>query len=309
MNSKQGTSYILQFFILLALIAFALLASGFVGIIIWKLMAGGNLADMQKDMMNPANATAVKAVQLVSSMVMFLLPAVGFALIINRRPLRYLGLQTKFTLLQAGIILAIVFVGFYLSGALAELTNRIPISAKAEKIFRGWEKSYTDQVLVIAKMKNIGDYLFTLIVVALAPAIFEEALFRGTVQQVLQKGTRSPWVPILVTSIIFSAVHVSHYGFLSRMGLGIILGLLFYYSKSLWLCILAHFLNNGFAVTAMYVMSKKGKLNADSMDERFPIWYGAVALVIIIMLFIAYKNESKRAGTYYVDNTETPEYA
>jgi membrane protease YdiL (CAAX protease family) len=305
MNSRAGIPYISQFFILLGLLFGGFILAGAAAIAIWYVMVGGNLLNMEKGMLNPANANAVKVVQLVSSMIMFLLPALVFARIVNKQPAKHLGLKTRFSISQVGLVIAMVFAGFYLSGALAELTNLIPISAKAKATFEKMEKAYVDQVMVIANMKTFGEYLFSLIVIALAPAIFEEVIFRGALQQMMVKWTRSAWIGIIITSIIFSAIHFSYYGFLSRTFLGIVLGFMFYYSKSLWPSIIAHFLNNGFAVTAMYVYSKQGKLSKEVMDERFPIWYGVAALAVIVALFIAYKNESKKMGTYYLDNTET----
>lgn len=304
MNSKPRVPYISQFFIFLGLIAAAFLFAGIVALVVWKLMVGGSILQMDKQMLDPANANAIKVVQLVSSLVMFLFPALVFARIVNRQPFRFLGLKTKFSWMQAGLVLIIVFAGFYLSGALAELTNHIPISAKAESMFKKWEQTYTDEVMAIANMKSIGDYLYTLIIIAVAPAFFEELLFRGAMQQLFVKWTRSAWIGIIITSLLFSAVHFSYYGFLTRFALGIMLGFLFYYSKSIWLNVFAHFINNGFAVTAMYLMSRQGKLNASAMDEKFPIWYGIPALAIIIALFIAYKNESKKIGTYYLDYSD-----
>lgn len=305
MNSGTRIPYFSQFFILIGLLIGAFILAGAAAIVLWSSMVGGSLMDMEKGMLNPANADAVKVVQLVSSMVMFIVPAFVFARIVNKQPVKHLGLKTKFNISQVGLVVAMVFAGFYLSGALAELTNLIPISAKAKAMFEKMEKAYVDQVMVIANMKTFGEYLFSLMVIGLAPAIFEELIFRGAMQQLMVKWTRSAWVGIIITSIIFSAIHFSYYGFLSRLFLGIMLGFMFYYSKSIWLSILAHFLNNGFAVTMMFVLSKQGKLSKEIMDERFPIWYGVVALAVIIALFIAYKNESKKSGTYYLDNTET----
>jgi membrane protease YdiL (CAAX protease family) len=105
--------------------------------------------------------------------------------------------------------------------------------------------------------------------------------------------------------LFFSFVHASYYGFLARAGLGMILGYMFYYSKSLWLPIIAHFINNAFAVTMMYYMNKQGTLTTKALDERFPIWYGVIALGLIVALMIVFRNESKKLGTYYLDNTET----
>jgi uncharacterized protein len=305
MNSRPRVPYISQFFIFLGLMAAFLIFASLIAVLMWKVMVGGDLLQMEKQMLNPAYANAVKWMQLVSSMFMFLVPAFIFARIVNKQPVKHLGLKTRFNWVQAGIVVAMVFVGFYLSGALAELTTYIPISAKAEVFFKRLEKSYTDQVMAIANMKSIGDYLYTLIIIAVAPAFFEELLFRGAMQQMFVKWTRSAWVGIIITSILFSAVHFSYYGFLSRMVLGIVLGFLFHYSKSIWLNIFAHFINNGVAVTAMYLMSRQGKLSSATMDERFPLWYGVAALAVIVALFAAYKRESKKMGTYYLDNTET----
>ncbi len=305
MNSGTRIPYFSQFFILIGLLIGGFILAGAAAIVLWSSMVGGSLMDMEKGMLNPANADAVKVVQLVSSMIMFIVPAFVFARIVNKQPVKHLGLKTKFNISQVGLVIAMVFAGFYLSGALAELTNHIPISAKAKAMFEKMEKAYVDQVMVIANMKTFGEYLFSLIVIGLAPAIFEELIFRGAMQQLMVKWTRSAWVGIIITSIIFSAIHFSYYGFLSRLFLGIMLGFMFYYSKSIWLSILAHFLNNGFAVTMMYVLSKQGKLSKEVMDERFPIWYGVAALAVIIALFIGYKKESKKIGTYYIDNTET----
>jgi uncharacterized protein len=304
MTSRQRIPYLSQFFIFIGLLVAGFVFAGVTAIVVWQLMVGGPLLEMEKQMLNPANANAIKMVQLVASLVMFLVPSLIFARIVNPEPIKHLGLRTRFNWVQAGLVALIVLAGFFLSGALGELTNHIPISAKAEALFKKWEKAYSEQVMVMANMKTVADYLYTLVIIAIVPAFFEELLFRGALQQLMVKWTRSAWAGILITSIIFSAIHFSYYGFLSRLALGIVLGFLFYYSKSLWLCILAHFLNNGFAVTAMYFMSKKGKLTPAAMDERFPIWYGVLATAVIVALFITYRNESKKLGTYYLDNTE-----
>lgn len=256
-------------------------------------------------MMNPANAEAVKVIQLVTTAIMFMVPSLIFARIVNQHPLKHLGLKTKFNWIQVGLTVIIVFVGFALSGALGELMSMIPVSDKWETKFRALEKMYVDQVMVMANMKDTGDYLYTLLIIAIAPAIFEELLFRGALQQLLVKWTGLAWLGVLITSLIFSAIHFSYYGFLARAGLGIVLGYMFYYSKSLWLPIIAHFINNGFAVTVMYYMSKKGKLTPQTLDERFPLYFGVIALAAIITLLIVYRNESKKLGTFYLDNTAT----
>jgi uncharacterized protein len=126
------------------------------------------------------------------------------------------------------------------------------------------------------------------------PAIFEEMLFRGSLQQIMIALTRNAFIGILITSILFSASHVSYYGFLPRLFLGIMLGYLFYFSKNIWLSIIAHFLNNAYSLAVMFALSRTGKLNMEPLDETYPLYYGIIGAAVIILLFIAFDRESKK---------------
>jgi membrane protease YdiL (CAAX protease family) len=137
----------------------------------------------------------------------------------------------------------------------------------------------------MAHMTNLTDYLLAMLVMALAPAIFEEVLFRGAFQQVFIGWTKHAWAGIIITSILFSAIHFSFFGFLPRIALGLILGLIFFYTNNLWLSILLHFLNNGFVVTQLYILTAQGKSIDKVMDETMPIWWGCIALILLVVLF------------------------
>ena len=118
---------------------------------------------------------------------------------------------------------------------------------------------------------------------------FEELLFRSTVQPLFIGWTKNVWVGIIITSIFFSAIHFSFFGFLSRTALGIVLGLLFYYTKNIWLSILMHFLNNGLIVTQLYIVTLQGKSLEKAMDENFSIVSGINGLFILWLSFNALK--------------------
>ena len=84
-------------------------------------------------------------------------------------------------------------------------------------------------------------------VIAFLPALFEETLFRGGMQNLFSRWFKKPLLAIVVTSIIFSAIHGSYLGFLSRFALGFLLGWIYYRTGNIWLNIIGHFFNNAFA--------------------------------------------------------------
>jgi membrane protease YdiL (CAAX protease family) len=145
-----------------------------------------------------------------------------------------------------------------------------------------------------------------MIIIGLLPAIFEEVCFRGGIQNILMRWFKGPWIAIILTAIIFSAVHVSYYGFLVRFALGVALGLVFYYSGSLWLNIIFHFLFNGIQVTAMYASTIQGAKTSKDIEQNFPMWAGIIALVFIIYAFIYFRKISLAQQEKYVMPEEDP---
>jgi len=316
-KSKTGSYYFGQLGILIALIGGGLIVGSFLSLLSWMMMTGSMPKNPEKDMLNPAFANAAKIMQLVLSFAMFFLPAFFYALIKNRNPFRYLGFRSLVSSKQLLLIAGLVLAGIFLSGSLSEINQLIPIPKNLERTFHKWEDNYSDEIMAMATMKTFWDFLFSLVVIALAPAIFEEVLFRGGFQQLFIKWFGNPWVGIIVTSVIFSAVHVSYYGFLSRAALGIILGLLFFYSRNIWLNILLHFLNNAFGLTQLYFISKDGKIPKEAMDDNIPFVSGSVSLFAVLLLFAVtltviitfiqlFKKECTRIGADQLDNTFSP---
>ena len=100
------------------------------------------------------------------------------------------------------------------------------------------------------------DLFVNIVVMAVTPAICEELLFRGVIQNQLEKWFKNAHVAVWVAAIIFSAIHFQFYGFFPRMILGAALGYLLVYGKSLWLPIVAHCVNNSLAVIAAWGANK-----------------------------------------------------
>lgn len=296
---SKGISYASAFFILIGLWIAGFIAGGVLSIPIWMLMTGKGIMSMPAELLEPENVNAVRVIQVVSTAVTFFLPAYFTALIINRRPVKLLGFTMQFNFRQLLLALGIMFGAAIAAASLAQLNELIPIPKNAADYFRKLEDNYSTQVEAMTNIRTFGDYLISVVMIALLPAVFEETFFRGGMQNLLTRFSKKPWLAILITSFIFSVIHLSYYGFLARVCLGVVLGLIFYYSRSLWLSIAAHFFNNAIAVTQMYVLIKQGKPVKEAMNETYPMWWGIIGLILLYLLFMVFKRISAKAVRKY----------
>lgn len=105
----------------------------------------------------------------------------------------------------------------------------------------------------LTQFDNPGQFAIAFLVIAVIPAIGEELLFRGVIQNQVYFLTGRGHLAIWITAFFFSAFHLQFYGFLPRMLLGVLFGYLYYWSGNLIIPILAHFVNNGFTLTMVYL--------------------------------------------------------
>ncbi|MEO8412028.1 MAG: type II CAAX endopeptidase family protein [Ginsengibacter sp.] len=290
-NSKN-ISYVTQIGILIGLIGAGLVIGTLVSVAVWLMMTGRPVSAMATDMFKPQYYNAVMVVQAISTVLLFFLPVYFLALICYRKPLKFMGFNTNINYKQVLILLGILMLTFPLSGALAELNKIIPIPANLAIKFKGMEDSRAAQEAALININSFPRYIISLVVIGLLPGLVEEVFFRAGLQNILVRWFKGPWIAIILTAIVFSLVHVSYYGFLVRFALGVILGLIFYYSSTIWLAVLFHFLYNGLQVTALYIFTLSGTKDPKDIEENFPIWAGIVALVFIFYLFMQFRKNS-----------------
>ena len=294
-NDSKGISYTAGFFMLIAFAIAGLVLASIIGAQIWVQMTGKSFSDMQKGMSDPANSDVMKIIQAVTAIIGFLLPTLVTAALLSRRPIKLLGFSsTDIKPSQVGLVILLIGASLLVATSLSHITNAIPIPESWKIRFDRLEEEYNRQVSAIISLKNSKDYILALIIMAFLPALCEETLFRGGLQNFLTRGTNMPWLSIIVVSILFSLAHFSFYGFLSRFFLGVVLGALFHYSGKLWLSVLAHFINNALAITVLYISTQQGKPLQEAMKQDATSFWGILALPVVIGLFGLFKKVSVR---------------
>ncbi len=247
---------IVQLIILTAICGMsALIFSGVAIILVMGLFSEVNLVDMMS-INEASNINALKVFQISSSIGLFIVSAYIFAWLRKGNPNRYLKMDMSPK--PIFILLGIASL-FALSPAITVLVEWNESIALPDFLagLEQWmiEKEKAAEVILEAfmEMPQIQDLMVNLLMIGILPAIGEELLFRGVIQQLFKDITKNVHIAIWATAILFSAMHLQFYGFFPRMALGVLFGYFFYWSGSIWVPIIAHLVFNGLQVLMTYL--------------------------------------------------------
>lgn len=161
----------------------------------------------------------------------------------------------------------------------------LPESMKAvEQWMINSEKAAEITTNQLLNTSNWGGFIMNILIIAIMAGIGEELLFRGVLQKILINWTRNTHLGILCAAIIFSAIHFQFFGFFPRMVLGMILGYLYVWSKSIWVPIIAHALNNALTVTFTPNTFNKGNEFIETVSgTQNNVWYALAGTIIFVL--------------------------
>lgn len=239
----------------------------------------------------------IRLSHLLSQTFTFAIPSLLVAWFFYRQRMwHYLRLLPPPSLSLLGYGILIILVSFPLSQLTYWLNQQIPLP----EWMSGIEDQANGTILALLQMESPWILLYNLLVIAVLPAIGEELLFRGLLQQQLAKRFLRPQLAVWIAALIFSAFHLQFAGFLPRLLLGALLGYLLLWTHSLWIPIAGHFVFNGVQVLGQYVLGEE-MINADPEQAFSPNW---PAVLISAALLTALIYGIRREGQQKHFNTE-----
>jgi uncharacterized protein len=263
------------------------------------LPAGASLSDtdtLMKAMVAPENVGLARLSQVSGTLLFMFLPAILWSIASHGKNPMWLGFSKHLSVTQIAIGFFIILSAAMVASPLADFSKyivsyfpRLDASAKA------MDERYNEIAGAMSNLKSIQEYIVALFIMAFFPAMFEEVFFRGALQNLLVRWWKAPMLGIIITSLLFSLIHGSIYLFLSRAFLGFALGLMFYKTKNIWINIIAHFLNNAIALTALYAYQKKtGKVDLEKIEPSVHWAVGLAGGLVLIGLFILLTKYSQK---------------
>jgi membrane protease YdiL (CAAX protease family) len=256
------------------------------------------IINLASNIQSMENINLLKYMQIVQSIAFFIIPALLMPVFWGRKTVNYLHLNRKpqiiLILIAAGLILAAIpFVNF------TELINsklKLPqFMSGIEQWMKNSEATATTLSENFLKVTTLSGLLVNLFMMAVLPALGEEFVFRGVFQRLFTEWSRNYHIGILASAVLFSAFHMQFYGFIPRMLLGMSFGYMFVWSGSLWVPIIAHFVNNAFGVIYYYLYNNglaSNSLQTTGTSENGNI-YALASLCLSLFLMFAFLKYSK----------------
>lgn len=242
------------------------------------------------DLKNPETIKVLKYFQVVQSIGVFIIPPFILGWLFHGNIAEYLSLNKSVNFASVLLVLLLSFAASPFINFIGEMNANMQLPewlSGLENWMKTAEENASELTEVFLKVDNLGGLLFNVFMVAILPAIGEELLFRGVIQRIFTNWTKSFHWGIWITAILFSAMHMQFYGFVPRMFLGVLFGYLLIWSGSMWLPIIAHFLNNAVAVVGMYMIDKN--LLTPEIEEfgtTSDSYYMAVVSIVLITVFM-----------------------
>lgn len=244
---------------------------------------------------SPLLVTGIKFSVIVSQLIGFAMPSIFYARLVNVDVAEELGFENQTNLksyLFAGLLIIAIL-------PIINFTHWLNMQIDFQSIWGelGDQIKKLEDVngeltrLILPQPGDIKNLLFVTFILGIIPALCEELVFRGVFQRIFTQMFSNRHAGVWVAAFVFSFAHFQFYGFIPRFIMGAVLGYMYMYSRTLWVPMLAHAVNNSLAVFfAYFELDKSETLNTDTLGAGASDWIWLVTSVLISAgLFFLFK--------------------
>lgn len=148
--------------------------------------------------------------------------------------------------------------------------------------------------------KNLFNQSFTpsvttFIMVAILAPLFEEILMRGVVLRGLLNGGTSPRNAIIWSSLLFALIHMNPWQAVPAFIIGLLLGWIYWKTRSIWPSIFIHFVNNLVGFIGLLIVDSKGLSITDTtLEDLAGGYFSSIFVVAAVLLIVTFGLLRKR---------------
>jgi len=270
--SLDGKPMMFKILVLVLLILLSALLTFFIGLLIAIPLFGANPTELLQNaglLQSARDLNILRFFQVINQLGVFILPSLVFAWMVAARPWHFLGANRFPDMLSVIATVLLIFTILPSIAWLIAFNEQLQLPAWLQGL-EVWMRNSEDEAARLTKaflnVESTGGLIFNIFMVGVVASVGEELLFRSVLIRLFKEWFGNIHVAVFISSMLFSMFHLQFFGFLPRFVLGMVMGYLFVWSGSLWLPVIAHFVNNASAVL-VYFFYFRGDIE-DSV-ERF----------------------------------------
>jgi len=234
---------------------------------------------------DPRYVAASKLIQILGSIGTFIVPAFLLSFLFEGDLFSYYKFRNQTGMLPMLLTVLMMVSVIPFINYMAEINMKMEIPIRAlDQVLRILEETAEEMMVAFTATNSVGGLLVNLLMIGVIAAVGEELIFRGLLQRLMIDMVKNVHLAIFITALLFSAFHFQFYSFLPRFVLGLVLGYLMFYGRSIWYPILAHFVNNSMGVI-YYYFNSRGSAD-DMLEEIGTSTLIPVAAIVSLALFL-----------------------
>ena len=224
---------------------------------------------------------AMRIVAVMQDLLIFILPAVATAVMVTRQPADLMGMRGKTPLLPLLIAASVLVAGIPAMNEVIWLNNNLPLPDDLYAAIKNMEDSAASMVQALQGPHDVPNLIVAVLIMGVLTGLAEELFFRGALQRIMITGGVNPHLAIWLAAAVFSIMHLQFLGFVPRLLLGAFFGYSFYWTRSIWVAVALHALNNTIYIVGQYV-ANGGTSTVDDIGSNNDFLFVGISVALVI---------------------------
>jgi len=259
-------------------------------------VAASSLIEIDESAILSQDPISLLVSQAVTQIIMFMAVAVLLTYLLFKFDLRYFFAPVSGA--EVLLTIAISIGSMVIISAVGEWNMNLDFG---ETGIAQWARKSEDQLKVITEhltsFESTYHFLLAFFAIAIVPAVAEELVFRGLIQNLFVKVLKNPHISIWLTGFIFAAIHLQFFGLAPRMLLGVLFGYLYHWSGKLSIAMIGHLLNNGLALVVLWMAQKEViDVSTEQMEQSAPwpavLTFGLITAFLLLRFRKQYQTDA-----------------